>query len=280
MKFKLLIVCSMLALAGCQSDRGQPSLIDDEDTILVLVDGRPVTLPMLEFMMANRGISEDDHEGMRDLLEELIKLRAVANAAQAEGMDREPRVRAQRMIRDLETLQLRYFDQIYRDHPVTEQDIQAVYQRQVERSGSRQFQLETIVYGNQAEALSQLVRLEEGQSSFEELKATARATGLGVDEGLWVDRSQLPDDIAVLFDDIEVGEVVGLPLETPQGWRILRIIDTRQIDVPPLEQVREGIARQLVRQRLEALVEDLREGAEITPMLPLEEVSEQQQGEG
>lgn len=280
MKYKLLIVIALVALVACQSDRGQPGLIEDEDTILVLVDGQPITLPMLEFMMARRGISEDDHEAMRELLEDLIKLRAVANAATAEGMDREPRVRAQRMIRDLETLQLRYFDQIYRDHPVTDEDVQIVYQRQIERSGTRQFQLETVVFRSQSEALSQLVRLEDEDLSFDELKSEAQAQGLPADEGLWVDRSQVPDDIAALLDDVEVGEVVGLPLETPQGWRILRIIDTRQIDVPPIEQVREGIARQLVRQRLEALVEDLREGAEITPMLPLEEVSEQQQGEG
>lgn len=272
MKSRLLIILACIALSGCQGDSDEHSLVAEDDTILVLVDGQPVTLPMLEFMMTNRGVTEDDHDAMRELLEELIRLRAVANAARSEGLDREPRVRAQRMIRDLETLQLRYFDQVYRDHPVTDEDIEAVYRRQVERSGSHQYKLETILYGNQAEALAQLVSLEDGQSSFDELKATARERGLGVDEELWVDRSQLPEDIALLFDDIEVGEVVGLPLETPQGWRLLRVVDTRQIEVPTMESVREGISRHLVRQRLEALVEDLYDAAEITPMLPVEEV--------
>lgn len=272
MKFKALIILIIIALVGCQAGNDEQSLVAEDDTILVLVDGQPVTLPMLEFMMANRGVVETDHEAMRELLEELIRLRAVANAARAEGMDREPRVRAQRLIRDMETLQLRYFDQVYRDHPVTDEDVEVVYRRQVERAGNRQYQLETILYGNQAQALAQLVRLDEGQSTFDQIKATARETGLGVDEGLWVDRSQLPDDIALLFDDIELGEVVGLPLQTPQGWRLLRVVDTRQIDVPTMESVREGITRHLIRQRLEALVEDLYEAAEITPMLPVEEV--------
>ncbi|TVQ34016.1 MAG: hypothetical protein EA370_11235, partial [Wenzhouxiangella sp.] len=98
----------VLTLAACGSDRQDQGLVDDDDVVLVLVDGQPVTLPMLEFMMSSRGVSEDDHEGMRELLDELIRLRAVANAARAEGLDREPQVRARRMLRDLETLQLRY----------------------------------------------------------------------------------------------------------------------------------------------------------------------------
>ena len=270
MKLKLLIILVSIGLVACQQEQ-QPGLVDDEDTILVLVDGEPVTLPMLEYMMSQRGISEDDHDGMREILEELIRLRAVANAAREEGLDREPQVRARRMIRDLETLQLRYFDQVYRDYPVTEEDIQAIYQAQVERAGDHQFQIEAILYGDQAEALRQIVRLEDGEATFDELLASAQATGLGVDQPLWVDRSQLPEDIAVLLDETEVGEVVGLPLQTPQGWRILRLVDTRPIEVPTLDEVREGISRHLVRQRLEALVEDLYEAAEITPMLPLED---------
>jgi peptidyl-prolyl cis-trans isomerase C len=274
MKRKLLISISFLALVACQEQRSEHPLIDAEDTVLVLVDGAPVTLPMLEFMMANRGIEEDDHEGMRELLEELIRLRAVANAAERDGLDRDPQVRARRMIRDLESLQLRYFDQLYHDYPVTEEDIQAVYQRQRERSGDRQFQIETLIYPEQGRALSDLVRIEDGEVSFDELKAEAMAAGQAVDQPIWIDRSQVPEDIAALLDDHEIGQVVDLPLQTPQGWRLMRLIDTRQMTIPGLEEVREGIARHLVRQRLEHQVEELYEGSEITPMLPLEEVTD------
>jgi peptidyl-prolyl cis-trans isomerase C len=273
MKFKLLIICTVFFLAGCNKQSHGDALIHENDTILVLVDGQPVTLPMLEFMMATRGITEDDHAGMRELLEELIRLQAVANAARQEGMDQESPVRARRIIRDLESLQLRYFDQVYRDYPVTEEDIEAVYYTQLERAGDRQFKVETILYDNQAEALSTLARVEDGEATFAQLVASARVAGVIVDEPLWVDRSQMPDDIAALLSETGDGEVVGLPLQTPQGWRLMRVTETRPIIVPDLDEVREGIARHLVRQRIEALVEDLYEAADVTPMLPLDEVS-------
>lgn len=275
MSHKLLIIIVLLTLVGCQSQPPEePGLIEPDDVVLVLVDGEPITLPMLEFMMAARGVDEDDHEGMREILEELIRLQAVANAAKSEELDREPQVRARRMIRDLEALQLRYFDQVYQDHPITDEDIEAVYQAQLERTGNLRYQIETILYPTQAEALERLVRIEEGETTFDELKASAEATGLTVDEPMWVDRGQVPEELAALLADISAGEVLGLPLETPQGWRVVRVNESRQVDVPDIEEVREGIARHLVRQRLEALVEDLYDASEIEPMLPIEEVTE------
>ncbi len=267
--FYLILVFGLVACGSGPDDQG---LIDTDDVILVLVDGQPVTLPMLEFMMASRGVAEDDHDGMRELLDELIRLQAVANAARAENLDREPQVRARRIIRDLETLQLRYFDKVYHDHPPTDQEIEVIYQAQVERAGGRQYQIESLVYATQSEALTMLARMDEGLESFTAVAEATRAEGGQVDAPVWIDAGQVPEDVAALLRSAEAGDLVGVPLQTPGGWRVLRVVDTRPADVPALDDVREGIARHLVRQRLEALVEDLYQEAEITPMLPLEEV--------
>ncbi len=268
----LMLALGLFLLSGCQSERD--GLVQDDDIILVEIDGQPVSLPMLEFMMAQRGIGEDDHEAMRELLDELIRLRVVANAAEREGLAAEPRVRAQRMIRDLETLQLHYFTRIYEQYPVTDEDIRATFENQLQRSGSRQFRLETIVYPSQGEALLQLAALEDGEADFDDLMEAARSANLAVEPTGWIDRSQLGAELAPLLESAEAGEVLPAPLQTPQGWRLLRVGDTRPLQAPALDSVREGIERQLVRQRLEALVEDLYQASAITPMLPLEEVAD------
>lgn len=266
-----LAIISLL-LTGCQSE--EHPLVEPDDVILVEVDGRPVSLPMLEFMMRQRNVDEHDHEAMRELLDELIRLRAVANAAEREGLAMEPEVRAQRALRDMETLQLQYFTRAHQQHPVTESDIRAIYEAQIERSGASQFLLETIAYPTQADALLQLAALEDGEITFAQLAERARDEGLLVEATGWVDRSQLGPEVASLMEDAEGGDIVSAPLQTPQGWRILRVDNVRPLQAPALESVREGIERQLVRQRLEALVEDLYQASAITPMLPLEEVRE------
>ncbi len=265
MNRKLLIFVGILALSACSQQGAQHELIEAEDVRLVLVDGQAVTLPMMEYVMAGRGIDEDDHEAMREILDELIRLRAVANAAIEAGIDREPRVRAERMLRDFEVLQRHYFDQLQQEEPLREADIAAVYEAQRERSGSRQYRIETVLMPSQSEALSMLVRLEEGGEDFDALYQAQ-----GSPPPLWVNRAQFRPDLAELLVAAEPGEVLGLPLETPQGWRIVRVAESRPLELPPLAEVRDGIVRQLLTQRMEAVLDALYEAAEITPMLPLE----------
>ena len=264
----LLFLFLVLTLAACQSE--QTGLIHEDDVILVEVDGHPISLPMLEYMMRQRGVGEDDHEGMRALLDELIRLRAVANAAQREGLAEQPEVRAVRLLRDLETLQIRYFSHIHEQFPVSDEDIRRVYETQLARSGDRQFSFETVLFASQAQALLALAALDEGEVEFDSLAAHSQFGALSIERTGWVDRSQLGAEIGALLAGLDLGEVVGIPLQTEQGWRVLRLADRRDLEAPPLEDVREGIVRQLVRQRLEAMVEDLYEAAEITPMLPLD----------
>lgn len=270
--YLFIIVFVIPFLAACQQETER--LVSPEDVILVEVDGRPISLPMLEFMMVQRGIGEDDHEAMREMLDELIRLRAVANAAEREGLADEPSVRAQRALRDMETLQLEYFTRVHEQYPVTEQAVVETYNNQIDRSGDRQFRLRTVVYPNQAEALSRLAALQDDEISFEQLVENAEREGLLVEPTGWVDRSQLGAEVGPLLSDAAQGDVLSAPLRTPQGWRLLQVEAARPLEPPPLESVREGIERQLVRQRLEALVEDLYQAAEITPMLPLDEVSD------
>jgi peptidyl-prolyl cis-trans isomerase C len=263
-------------LMACQQAPGpaqqaQSNFVSEDDVILVEVDGNPVSLPMLEFMMAQRGIAEDDHEAMRLLLNELVRLRAVANAAEREGLADRPEVRAQRALRDMETLQVRYFTQVHEQNPVTEEMIAETYENQIQRSGDTQFRLETVVFPQQSEALLQLAALQDGQISFDELLDKARADSMTVEPTGWVDRSQLGPEVGPLLEQAEEGEVLSAPLATPQGWRLMRVVATRPLEAPELDAVREGIERQLVRQRLEARVEELYEAAEITPMLPPDE---------
>jgi len=277
MKSRLLTIIAVLLVTACgQSERSAPSdpLIAEDDVLLVLVDGEPITLPMLEYTMETRGISEDDEEGMRSALDELIRLQAVANAARESGLSDDARVRALRRLRDLEALQMSYFGQLAEDQPVTDEEIQQIYQARLEQSGDRQYRIETVIFTNQPGVLQALGRLESGELDYEALVAEARADGLVVDQPLWVDLSQVPPDIATLLRESGPGDVLSMPLQTPQGWRLVRVADTRDLELPPLEEVRQGIVRSIARERVNAHVEELYDAAEITPMLPLGDAPE------
>jgi|GEM_PF-823569 len=275
MNYKILIGLSfifpLLVACGDQGSSGR-TLIHPDDTVLLEVDGAPVTVAMLEFMMDNRGIGEDDRAAMQALLDELVRLQVVANAAKASGLADQPRLRASRAIRDLEALQMAYFDALYRRDPITDEAIEQAYQSQIKRSGDYQYRLETVAFASQQAAMATIVELSSGDGApiNDEVWAQAVESGQSSPDTDWVDRSQLPDRVRAELAQAPVNHVLSLPLPAPDGerWLVARISDRRAFEAPPLDQLREGIARSLVRQRINAEVDALYDEADIVPMRP------------
>lgn len=270
MKHNLLIigVISVAVLAGCQQQ--DSGLLREGDVVLVEVDGKPVTKAMLEFLMETRGVAEDDIEGMRRLFDELVRLQAVANAASREGISEQPEVRAERMLRDIEIQYVRYLEHWQKAHPFSDEDIAAVYQQQLERSGDTRWRLETIDFDDQVAADRTLQALMNGEMTFSEAIEQATAEQRLARRTDWVDASQVPPSFVPLLKETGDGAVVPELMPYQGKWLIVRVVSSEPLTPPSLDEVREGIRRQLLRERMQAMMEIVLEQAEIVPMLPLE----------
>src|SRR5699024_6202608 len=126
MSSRYLIILAVVLVSACNGPGRQPADGADETVVLVEVDGTPVTLTMLETAMEARGVSEDDHEAMRELLDDLIRMQAVANAARAEGLDHDPDVRARLRIAELQVLNQHYLGQAQQARTISDQDVRDV----------------------------------------------------------------------------------------------------------------------------------------------------------
>jgi len=267
----LILFFFAVFVSGCGDSSPDHPLVYEDDVVLVDVDGQPVTLSMLEHLMEVRGVSEEDEEGMRQLLDELIRIQAVANRARTEGVSDDPDVRAQRMIRDIETQYVHYLQEFQLDNPVTDDEIRSVYRSQVQRTADRRFKLETIEFETQAPALEEMRALGAGELTFEEAIDRATEDGRLARRTEWIDSTQVPADFAPSLIASEAGDVVDSLLPYEGRWQVVRVIETEAFDPPPLSEVREGIRRTLTREKIEAMVERTYENARITPMLPLDD---------
>lgn len=267
----LILLLLPLLLLGCSESGPGEVLVSEDDVVLVEVDGKPVTLPMLEFLMEVRGVDEDDTETMRELLDELIRLRAVANRAAEEDVSTRKKVRAERMIKDIEIQYVRYLEHFQRENPVSEDEVRSVYQAQLDRAGDRRYKIETIEFPGQAAALEQLDALQDGVIDFEQAIAQAGAEGRIARRTDWIDQSQVPGDFAAVLHETEPGSVVETLLPYQDKWLIVRVAEVDALAPPALDDVREGIRRTLVREQTKAMIDQTFERAEITPMLPLDE---------
>jgi len=115
------------------------------------------------------------------------------------------------------------------------------------------------------EAAAALITELEGGADFAEL-ARENSTGpSGPNGGLlgWFGKGAMvaPFEEAVLAT--EVGAVSG-PVQTQFGWHVIKLNETRIKDAPALEQVRAQLVDDASRAAIEARVEELEGGADIT----------------
>ncbi len=272
MIYKILIsIVFIFSLFGCKQTDDRYALVEEGDVVLVEVDGHPVTLPMLEFLMTARGADSEDTEAMRQMFDELLRLRAVANRADREGIADRAKVRAQRAVRDMELKYRNYLEAWQGEHPVTDDQIESAYQAQRERAGDTRFIIETIEFDRQPAALDELQQLQDGETDFEQAIERATEEGRLARRTDWIDLSQVPSGFGEVLRETAVDEVVDSVLPYQDKWIVVRVFDRDELTPPDLEEVREGIRRTLMGERTRAMIEQTFDEAEITPILPLEQ---------
>lgn len=269
-KLLILLICSCF-LFGCEPADERYALVGEDDVVLVEVDGHPVTLPMLEFLMTARGAEAEDTDAMRRLFDELLRLRAVANRADQEGISDRADVRAQRAVGDLELKYRNFIEAWQRENPVTDETIESAYQAQRERAGDTRFIIETIEFDQQAEALEELRRLQSGESGFEQAIGRATEAGRLARRTDWIDLSQVPSGFGEALRETAMGDVVDSVLPYQNQWIVVKVAERDELTPPSLEEVREGIRRTLMAERTRQMIEQTFDRAEITPILPLEQ---------
>jgi len=114
------------------------------------------------------------------------------------------------------------------------------------------------------EEIAQVVAaLEEGRDFAEvarEFSVDGSAQG-GGDLG-WFGEGVMIQPFEEAVMALEPGEVSD-PVETQFGWHVVQLIDRRDVQVPPIEEVGEDLAEQIQREAARALLDELRTQIEV-----------------
>ncbi|WP_238934966.1 peptidylprolyl isomerase [Maricaulis parjimensis] len=286
----LLLVFSGLASCGPAPREAAPEpaetgavLSPDElDPVVARVDGTVIRRSDVEREALAQAEDEttppapDDEEFQR-VLEELIDQRLLALEARRRGLHQSEEARRRMALAEERILGNVLVETALND-AVTEDTIQRIYQEQIrliqlgEEVRARHILVDT---REEADAIAQL--LADGRDFAELAVALSQdpATRLeGGDLGYFTRQGILPSFGAVAFATPE-GEV-SAPFQTESGWHILQVVDRRRQPPPSLAQMRPNIIQFYTYDQLEALVEGLREDAEIERIdLPVDDVEEQ-----
>jgi len=197
--------------------------------------------------------------------ESLINLELLSRAALDKGLDKDPNLAATLDIRRKDQLAKAYLEDYVKAHPVTEAEIQAMYDKAKAEAVEPEYRARHILVKTEAEAKKIIADLGK-KAKFEDLaKKYSQDPGSAKNGGAldWSDRRAFVPAFSDALASLKKGETTKTPVKTQFGYHIIRLDDTRKPQLPPLDTVRGEIVKQLQQQRIRDAISATRAGAKI-----------------
>lgn len=197
--------------------------------------------------------------------EEVIAREIFTQAAEQRGLGKTQDYRDQMEIARQTVLIRALFDSYLKQHPVTDAEVAAEYNKFKAQTGDKEYHAHHILLETEADAKSVIAQLKAG-AKFEDLaKKLSKDPGSGAQGGDldWASASNYVPEFGDALKQLKKGETTQTPVKSQFGWHVIRLDDVRDAQFPPLEQVRAQIAQQLEQQRLAAFQEELRSKAKV-----------------
>ncbi|WP_135468820.1 peptidylprolyl isomerase [Crenalkalicoccus roseus] len=277
--FALLLAASLLLPLAAAAEGRAPAAADPaaEDPVLARVDGAPLRASEVVGAAADvlpaelRAVPPGllmrmlPPEVGSQLVERAIVERVLVNAARARGLHEEEEVR--RRIRRAEEQELQQA-LLTREVSarVTEEALRARYARDMAgRRGEEEVQARHILVPTETEAREVLAEVQRPGADFAEV-ARRRSTGPGAQQGGdlgFFKREDMVPEFAEAAFALRPGQISPAPVRSPFGWHVIKVETRRAAPVPPFEEVRDTLRRQMMEEEVEAVVRQLREAAAI-----------------
>ena len=269
---RIFLVVGLLALAACQpKGAGSSSAAPDNSPPVATVDGIKITRNFFEsYIKAITGKTSADltPEQRDQALDNLIRAEVVGEHAVKEGADRNPDTAALLELTRLNVLQQAVADQVLKDHKPTEQELRSEYENQVASLAKQEFHAKHILVATEPFALKVVQRLEKGEK-FEEVarrESMDSSKENGGDLG-WFTADKMVKPFADAVEGLKPGEYTHKPVQTQFGWHVIELVETRPLQAPPYDTVRQRLEQVVQAKKVKANADELLRSAKIEKKL-------------
>ena len=253
----VLIFIALLAV----NIAAQPVTTESGGEVLAKVGNREITRQMLDHIIAT--ISEENRipfltpDGRKKILDEVISFMLFAEAAKAQGIDKEPAIKTRLDYLQAEYLAREYFRRyLAKTPPPSEETLISYYKDNLsEFKPPEEIKARHILVKTEAQANKILDELKSGKDFIELAKknsidpAAANGGKLELPDGRdWLPKGTFEKSFEHTLFKIPQGQFGG-PIKTQFGWHIVKVEDKRQPETPSFVQVRSQIKNKLEEQK-------------------------------
>ena len=231
------------------------------------VNGKPIKQSLFDFIVkdaTDHGQKVDDN--VREvIMSKLISSELVLQEAQKAGLDKKADYIAKEELTRRELLVNIYIQDYMKNHPVSEADTKAAYEKFKAELGDKEYSARHILVASEAEAKDVIAQINKGGDFGKIAKEKSKDPGSkdkGGDLG-WFSLSGMVKPFSDAVTKLQKGSVTAEPVQTQFGWHVIKLDDVRDMKAPPYDKVKDGLQKQLGQRQLEKMLTDLRAKATI-----------------
>ena len=271
----LSLCCLGLALSACQpkTTPGATAPAAPADKSVATVNGRPISRTYFDdyvkAVTQGKKPSDISAEQRAQVLDDLIRHELIAQQATKDGLDKDPEIAFLLQATHDNVLWEASARRYLKDKNPTEQELKAEYDSGMSRLPHTEYHARDILVPTAEAARKIIERLRRGEK-FESLarsESTDSARERGGDLG-WISPAYIDAPMAEALTKLGPGEYTTSPVPTQGGWRLLQLIETRDLKLPPFDaSMRQRITQMLQVRKFQAYTDDLVRNAKIEKTL-------------
>lgn len=229
---------------------------------VAVIDGAAISKDVWELWVKTRSQGRTTAEALtpdqrKEFLDDLVRMYVAAKAARDQGLDKgEVAARAELMANSslAEVIGKNFIE----GKTPTEEELRAEYDAQVARLPKNEYRARHILVATEEFAKDLIGQLDKG-AKFEDL-ASKNSMDSSKSQGgelPWTAPGGWVKPFADAVQTLEKGQYTKAPVKSEFGWHIIKLEDTRPLQVPPFDQVKEQVGRIVMQKKFEAHIDEL-----------------------
>ncbi len=267
----LLAAALALALAACQPKASAPAADADTSSTVATVNGQPITRDFYEYYvksLSGKPSAELTADIRGKLLDNMVHGEVIAQEATRQGLDKSGDTPYILELSRLQLLGQALGERYLKDKKPTDAEVHADYEAYVAAAPKLEYHARHILVATEPFAEKLVQRLEHGEK-FEDL-AKAESMDPSKSNGgdlSWIRPEQVPPEFMKAVAALKPGEFSKTPVQTPFGWHIVQLVETRPLAPQSFDDRKQRIEQELERKKFKDYVDELMRSAKITRTL-------------
>ena len=265
----LLLAAALGALGACQPKSSTAPA--DSSPAVATVNGHPITRDFYEFYVKNvtgKTSAELTPDIRGKLLDNMVRGEVIAQEAVKQGLDKTGDTAYILELSRLNVLGQALGDRYLKDKKPTDAQLHAEYEAYVAAAPKSEYHARHILVATEPFAEKLVGRLERGEKFDDLAKAESMDPSKNSGGDLsWVRPEAVPPEFMKALESLKPGEYTKTPVQTPFGWHVIQLVETRPLSPQSFDQRKPRIEQELERKTFKDYLDELMRTAQVTKTL-------------